>query len=120
MGKRADTASEGNLNATRNCHSSAFFTQRLQAVFSAGGLGIARGVVAERIVICSKLQVDAFLFHQVRSGFARAPLVARPMVHPPSDNFSANLLPGSPGCLRRLPQAPWWTPACAAPESTHG
>src|SRR6266481_4572829 len=69
MGKRADTGAEGNLHATRNCHSSALFTQRLQAVFSAGGLGIARGVVAERIVVCSKLQVDAFLFHQVRSGF---------------------------------------------------
>src|SRR5260370_42647410 len=69
MGKRTDAASEGNLNATRNCHSSALFAQRLQAVFSAGGLGIARGVVAERIVVCSKLQVDAFLFHQVRSGF---------------------------------------------------
>src|SRR5258705_855774 len=65
MGKRTDAASEGNLNATRNCHSSALFTQRLQAVFSAGGLGIARGVVAERIVACSKFQLDAFLFTQV-------------------------------------------------------
>src|SRR5260370_18174208 len=69
MGKRADTASEGNLKSTRKWHACALFTQRLQGVFSACGLGIARGVVAERIVICSKLQVDAFLFHQVRSGF---------------------------------------------------
>jgi len=53
MGKRADTAFPKEILTPREIAiRSAFFTQRLQLYFPPVDLGIARGVVAERIVIC--------------------------------------------------------------------
>src|ERR1700720_3854033 len=69
MRKRPDSAAEGNLQAAGNRQASAFFTQRLQAVFCAGGFGITSRVVAEGIVVSGQLEVDALLFHLVRGGF---------------------------------------------------
>src|SRR6202011_1178924 len=49
-----------------NSQPSTLFSQRLQAVLSAGGFCIASGVVTERVVICRQLQVQPFFLDQVR------------------------------------------------------
>src|SRR4029077_16650435 len=69
MRERTNSRAEGDLEAAGNRQPAAFFPQLLQAVFSASGFGIARGIVAEGIVISGKLQINALLLYLVRGGF---------------------------------------------------